>query len=209
MSHTSRKSLAHAQDVSPTVQADVDAYKARAIWGQWRGLKPAIRARYFNGDEIAWLNRYGSRLDQLSSLVAEARNEREKHFVGVCLGHHDPDTDRERLWLRARMVVRFQASLGRAARCDEAERSRDELAARLATALDDLQSCQMDQFDVIRLKWDVEALQRSMEGQLRTLALRNVERVPSWVFDLHAPGQPLYPVIGGRAGSDARARGVE
>ena len=41
---------------------DVEQYKASAIWGLWRGLKADLRDRYFNADEIAWINRYGSRL---------------------------------------------------------------------------------------------------------------------------------------------------
>ena len=45
----------------------------------------------------------------------------KKHFVSVCLGHQAPVSDRERLWLRARVVCQYESSLERAARTDSAE----------------------------------------------------------------------------------------
>ena len=116
--------------IGADTQREVDQYKARSIWGAWRGLRQEIRELYFNADEIAWITRYGSRLDQIACMVAVPRNEREKHFLGVCLRHHGPTNDRERLWVRVQMVVRFEGVLERSARCDQAEEIAAGLAAR-------------------------------------------------------------------------------
>ncbi len=102
-------------------QAEVDAYKARSVWGRWWALEGGLRDRLFTPEEVQWVKRYGRKLDQLSSFAREPANDRERHFVAVCRGDAQPTTDRERLWLRVRVVCRYEASLERATRCDVAE----------------------------------------------------------------------------------------
>ena len=169
-----------------STQQDVDAYKARSMWGAWRGLKHEVRDRYFNADEIAWITRYGSRLDQIACMVAVPRNEREKHFLGVCSRHYGPINDRERLWLRAQMVVRFEGALERSARCDQAEELAAGLAARCQQLAADLKDAEEVGAEFLPQIWMMQGETAVAKDQAdraaRRLTLRNVERVPDWVF---------------------------
>lgn len=164
----------------------IDEYKARSIWGLWRGLKQEIRDRYFNADEIGWINRYGSRLDQIACMVVEPRNAREKHFLGVCLKHQGPASDRERLWLRTQMVVRFEGALARSARCDKAEQVAAALSARCQQMEVDLQECERSRVEFMPQVWMLQAEAALAKDEAaratRRLTLRNVDRVPEWVF---------------------------
>lgn len=81
----------------------------------------AVRTRYFGPDELGWLRRYGARVDRLANLAAEPRNYCEKHFVRVCVGHEEPTTPRERLWLLMQVVCRYVEAADRAARTDVLE----------------------------------------------------------------------------------------
>lgn len=187
MGHNSSRRARERVDAG--TQFDVDQYKARSIWGSWRGMDRAARDRYFNADEIAWLNRYGSRLDQLSCLAVESRNEREKHFIGVCLGHHPSATDRERLWLRAQMVVRYEASLERAALCGEALRERDAVLARCMQLEEDLRQANQDAGG----SWAESEMRFKdlwQEALDRRRGLCNVSRVLTWPAAAHVARSP-------------------
>ena len=61
-------------------------------------------------------------MDELACLRTNPETDAEKHFVKVCLGHEEPQTIRERLWLRELTVVRYKASLKRVAACGKAIR---------------------------------------------------------------------------------------
>ena len=172
----SRRTLKAA---ATSTQYEVDQYKARSIWGAWRGQKQEVRDRYFNADEIAWITRYGSRLDQIACMAVEPRNERERRFLGVCLRHHGPINDRERLWLRAQMVVRFEGALARSARCDRAEELAAALTARCKQLATDLSDAEAESAAFLPSVWMMQA---ETEQATRRLALRNVDRVPEWVF---------------------------
>lgn len=61
--------------------AEVDAYKARSVWGAWWDLEPETRARYFNGAEIRLVQRYGSRMDKIASMVEPPATPAELHCM--------------------------------------------------------------------------------------------------------------------------------
>ena len=116
----SRNPFKVARETSPARLAD-DSYVALSRWRTFRKLDASIRTRYFGPDELAWLSRYGTRLDRLATLAAEPRNDREKHFVRVCLGHEEPTSPRERLWLLMQVMCRYEEAAERAARTDVLE----------------------------------------------------------------------------------------
>lgn len=74
-----------------------------------------------------FIRRYGARLDELARIRALPSNDDEQHFLTVCMGHAEPRSDRERLWLYAQMVCRYEKSLQRAARTDLVEHENDAL----------------------------------------------------------------------------------
>lgn len=102
-------------------QQAVDEYKARSVWVAWWALDEAVRRRYFTKDERAFITRYGSRLDELATHRDGPKNEKEQHFVRVCMGDTEASTDRERLWLFVQLVCRFDSAASRSARADLAE----------------------------------------------------------------------------------------
>ena len=109
-----------ARETSPARFTD-DSYVAPSRWRSFRKLDALVRTRYFGPDELAWLSRYGARLDRLATLNVDPRNDREKHFVRVCLGHEQPTNARERLWLLMQVVCRYEEAAARAARTDVLE----------------------------------------------------------------------------------------
>lgn len=102
-------------------QQAVDEYKARSVWAAWWALDESVRRRYFSKDERAFITRYGSRLDELATHREVPTNEKEQHFVRVCMGDAEPSTPRERMWLLVQIVCRFEAAATRSARADLAE----------------------------------------------------------------------------------------
>ena len=116
----SRNPFKQARETSPARLAD-DSYVAPSRWRTFRKLDASVRTRYFGPDELGWLSRYGTRLDRLATLAVDPRNEREKHFVRVCLGHEQPTNARERLWLLMQVVCRYEEAAARAARTDVLE----------------------------------------------------------------------------------------
>ena len=142
----SRRTLRTA---AANTQRDVDAYNARSIWGAWRKLSAETRARNFNADEITWIRRYGARLDEIACMRVAPRNERERQFLLVCVGDCLPTTDRERLWIRAQIVCRYEGSVERASRCLRAEEAAAALAAECARLRRDLRECEIESSAVI------------------------------------------------------------
>ena len=110
-------------------QQAVDEYKARSVWRAWWELDEKVRRRYFTKDERAFITRYGSRLDALASYREPPSNEKEAHFVSVCMGDAEPNTPRERMWLIVQLVCRFDAVATRSARADLAEHDAFALGA--------------------------------------------------------------------------------
>ena len=104
---------------SPTLA--VDAYKARSVWGAWWSLEPETRVRYFSGAEMRFIQRYGSRLDKIASMVEEPNTAAEQHFYEVCMGTATSRNDSERLWLRVQLVCRYERSIALAARAETLE----------------------------------------------------------------------------------------
>ena len=77
---------------------------------------------------LSW---YGKRLYRLATLTTDPRNDSEKHFALVRLGHEQPTSARERLWLLMQAVCRYAGAAKRAARTDVL---REEAGALLAFA---------------------------------------------------------------------------
>lgn len=102
-------------------QAAVDEYKARSVWSVWWQLDEAVRRRYFTRDERTFITRYGARLDEIACHVAVPRNDAERHFLQVCMGECEPQTDRAGLWLHVHLVCRYERAMSRAGRADLAE----------------------------------------------------------------------------------------
>ena len=75
---------------------------------------------------------------------ADPLNERERQFLSVCMGQQSPTSDRERVWLRAQMVCRYEGSVERASRCSRAEESAAALAAECAQLRRDLRECELE-----------------------------------------------------------------
>jgi uncharacterized protein YifE (UPF0438 family) len=107
--------------LSADAQHVVDEYKARSVWGMWWSLDEKLRRRYFTREERAFITRYGARLDELACHRDNPRNDKEQHFLQVCVGTAEPESPRERLWLLVQLVCRYQRSVDRAARADLAE----------------------------------------------------------------------------------------
>jgi len=110
-------------------QAAVDEYKARSIWGAWWRLDETIRRRYFTRPERDFVARWGAHMDELACQRTNPVDDREQHFVRVCLGHEQPQTRRERLWVFVQMVCRYKRAVTRAARADLAEHDAAALRA--------------------------------------------------------------------------------
>lgn len=102
-------------------QEAVDEYKARSVWSAWWQLDEKIRKRYFTRPERDFVMRWGAHMDELACLRTNPETDGEHRFVQVCMGHVEPQTRRERLWLFVRMVCRFERAVTRAARADLAE----------------------------------------------------------------------------------------
>lgn len=107
--------------LSVDAQHAVDEYKARSVWGAWWKLDEKLRRRYFTREERAFITRYGARLDELACHRTNPTNEKEQHFLRVCVGEDEPATPNERLWLLVQIVCRYQRAVDRAARADLAE----------------------------------------------------------------------------------------
>ena len=102
-------------------QQAVDEYKARSVWRAWWELEESVRRRYFTHEDRAFITRYGSRLDELATFRGSPQNEKEQHFVQVCMGDAEPSTARERMWLIVQLVCRFEVAATRSARADLAD----------------------------------------------------------------------------------------
>ena len=138
----SRNPLKRARHDLDAQQA-VDEYKARSVWRAWWELDEKIRRRYFTRDERAFMTRYRSRLDELATYRELPSNDKERHFVSVCMGDAEPSTPRERMWLIVQLVCRFDAAATRSARADLAEHDAVALRAentKLKTKNDHLES---------------------------------------------------------------------
>ncbi len=151
-------------------QVEVDAYKARTVWGRWWALEDGMRSRLFSPDEIRWVARHGRRLDALASMAKEPTTEGERHFVAVCQGDAAPTTDRERLWLRVRVVCQYAASMERAARCDLAEHRATELEHENVQLLRDVRRAEGER-DVLYEELQVRG------GNARALQQRSIQNI--------------------------------
>jgi hypothetical protein len=108
----------------------------------------------------------------------EPRNERERQFLHVCMGDTLPTSDRERLWLRAQMVCRYEGSVERASRCSRAEEAASVLAAECAQLRRDLRECEIESSAAIARAM-VDEGNRAWRLEQR-LALMNVSKVEGW-----------------------------
>ena len=70
-----------------------------------------------------------ARLHRLATLALKPRNDRERHFVRVCLGHEQPTNARERLWQLMQVVCRYEEAAERPARTDVLEEEAGALRA--------------------------------------------------------------------------------
>lgn len=59
----------------------------------------------FNASERGQLAKYGSWAKSLEQGYTTPTTERQEHFVSVCRGINDPETDFEFLWLRYRAAI--------------------------------------------------------------------------------------------------------
>ncbi len=59
----------------------------------------------FNGSELVQLEKYGSWAKSLEQGYTPPNTERQEHFVAVCRGINEPETDFEFLWLRYRAAI--------------------------------------------------------------------------------------------------------
>jgi uncharacterized protein YifE (UPF0438 family) len=135
-------------------QAEVDAYKARSVWGRWWSLAAELRARLFTQAEIKWIRKHGARLDELACGARVPETDAQQHFVSVCNGDAAPTTREERLWLRVRVATHYAASLERARRCDIAEHRAAVAEAEnedLRRALREVESYAMELVREVRL----------------------------------------------------------
>lgn len=134
--------------------AEVDAYKARSVWGAWWDLEPETRARYFSGAEMRFIQRYGSRLDKIACMVELPSTLAEQHFYDVCMGNATPRNDSERLWLRVQLVCRYDRSIAMAARADALEYELGPLQKEIMALRRDLrgaEACAMDAINELRM----------------------------------------------------------
>lgn len=135
--------------IEADTQRAVDEYKSRSMWGRWWSLSADAKSRYFTKDERAWINRYGARLDEIACMAVEPRNDRERQFLAVCLRHELPQTERQRLWLRAQMVCRYEDSLERAARTDLAEHRNAAMRGELQQLRIDLRAAEHEAMQIV------------------------------------------------------------
>lgn len=108
----------------------------------------------------------------------EPRNERERQFLLVCIRNALPTSDKERLWLRAQMVCRYEDSLERASRCSQAEEAAGAMAAECAQLRRDLRDCEIESGAAIA-RAVVDEGDRAWRLEQR-LALMNVRKIDGW-----------------------------
>ena len=129
----SRYKLKH---LSVDAQHAVDEFMVWSVWSAWWLLDEKVRRRYFTRDERAFTTRYGARLDELACHRSNPANEKEQHFLRVCVGEEEPSSPSERLWLLVQLVCRYDAAAERAVRVSiaetraDAQRGRDPRSAR-------------------------------------------------------------------------------
>ncbi len=152
-------------------QVEVDAYKARSVWGRWWALDPGVRSRLFSDEEIRWVKRFGRKLDALASLASEPETDGERHFVAVCQGSAAPTTDRERLWLRVRVVCKYEASMERASRCDLSEHRAATLEREIRQLRRDLRRTEQER----DLLLEEQQLRAGDAGALLRRSIQNVD----------------------------------
>jgi uncharacterized protein YifE (UPF0438 family) len=69
-------------------------------------LPVLARLKYlFSAAEEVQIKKYGSWARSLEMKVTPPSTERQEHFVSVCLGLNQPETDFEFLWLRLRFII--------------------------------------------------------------------------------------------------------
>lgn len=180
-------------------------HKARSVWGRWWQLDGDFKARLFSQDEIRWIRRYGARLDELANLALAPRNEKEEHFVKVAAHGGQPNTERERLWLRVQMACRFEDSIEKAALCMQAL----DAAAGLDAEARQLRIDMRDAEDQVAELLEALALAGGDPAAKRRRSLSNVvsatmlfprmgerEGPERFIFDIarqHVPSQLLPP----------------
>lgn len=130
--------------------AEVDAYKARSVWGAWWDLPDETRARYFSGAEVRFVQRYGSRLDKIASMVEAPTTAAELHFYEVCVGNATSRNDTERLWLRVQLVCRYERSIALAARAEALEYELGPLQKENMALRRDLRDAELLAMEAIR-----------------------------------------------------------
>ena len=69
-------------------------------------LLPLDKIKYlFNASEREQLTKYGNWAKSLEQGYVAPNTERQEHFVSVCRGINEPETDFEFLWLRYRSTI--------------------------------------------------------------------------------------------------------
>ncbi len=125
----------------------------------------------------------------------EPANDKEAHFLRVCVGEEEPTSPRERLWLLVQLVCRYQRAVDRAARADLAEQ--DAFALRAENRA---------------LKAKNDHLERYAHGLAKRVQRMDEERPPSvcnvvWVTPRFRRPEVCGPVQQWRVMSEAQ-RGV-
>lgn len=167
-----------------------------------------VKARLFSQDETRWIRRCGARLDELDNLATTPRNDNEAHFVQVAAHGGQPNTERERLWLRVQVACRFEESIEKAALCTQgldAAAGLDAEARQLRIDMRDAEHQVAELLEELALAGrDAGALRkRSLcNVAFATMLFAQVEGEPAQrtIFDVsrtHVPHQTLPPSLAG------------
>ena len=76
--------------LSANAQHAVDEFKSRSVWSDWWQLDEKVRRRDFTRPERDFVARWGAQRDELACQRTTPADDREQHFVRVCLGHEEP-----------------------------------------------------------------------------------------------------------------------
>ncbi len=77
-------------------------------------LQPLDKIKHlFNASEREQLSKYGQWAESLEQGYALPNTERQEHFVSVCLGITEPNTNFEFLWLRYRALIETEKRIAK------------------------------------------------------------------------------------------------
>jgi uncharacterized protein YifE (UPF0438 family) len=154
-------------------------------------LSEATRRRYFTADERKFIRCYGAKLDEIACMRASPANDDELHLLQVCQRQAEPRNPRERLWLYAQLVCRYERSLQRAARTDLVEYENDALRIENRALRSDLKSLErvyMEVLTELKMERGQETLKRPI-GNLVWMTHRFHMSTPSPNWTMFAYGQ--------------------